>query len=242
MAAGGMIIYPKEYLKKASEIAKKYNVHLILDEVATGFGRTGKMFACEHAGVKPDFMCLSKGITSGYLALGATLTTNKIYNAFYDDYEKKKTFYHGHTFTANPIAVSAALANLQIFEEENMLVKTKEKISLFHNYLENFRKLDFVGDVRYIGMIGALELVKDKKTKEIFDFKERIGLKIYKEGLKENIILRPLGNIIYLYLPLATSKKELLTILKKTFKIIQGLNKAGDRSGFSARTVPYLSD
>jgi len=215
MAAGGMFVYPPEYLKQAAILAKKYNVHLILDEVATGFGRTGKMFACEHAGVKPDFICLSKGLTSGYLPLAATLTTKRIYQAFYDDYEKKKTFYHGHTYTANPIACAAALASLKIFEEEQTLKKINRLIPIFHQELQKFRGLSIVGDVRHIGMIGAIELVKNKKTKKPFSFKERIGLEIYQRGLKEKLILRPLGNVIYLYLPLSIKEAQLRTILNK---------------------------
>lgn len=221
LAAGGMIIYPTGYLKRAAELTKKYNVHLILDEVATGFGRTGKMFACDYvSGIQPDFMCLAKGLTAGYLPLGATLTTEEIYKAFYDDYEKKKTFYHGHTYTGNPIACSAAIANLEIFEKEKVLEKIKDIIPVFHQELENFRKLPIVGDVRYLGMIGAIELVKDKDTKEPFSFKERIGMKIYQEGLKHNLILRPLGNIIYFYLPLSIKERELRLILKQTYIIL----------------------
>ena len=121
MAAGGMIIYPEEYLAKAAVLSKKYNVHLIADEVATGFGRTGKMFACEHADVKPDFMCLSKGITSGTLPLGVTLTTEKVYKAFYADYKKKKTFYHGHTFTGNPLGCAVAVASIDLFKKEKTI-------------------------------------------------------------------------------------------------------------------------
>ena len=221
MAAGGMIIYPVKYLRRAASLAKKYNVHLIIDEVATGFGRTGKMFACEYAGVHPDFMCLSKGITSGYLPLGAALTTEKIYHSFYADYEKKKTFYHGHTYTANPISCSAALASLSLFKEENTLQKVSRLTPVFHQKLEDFRGLPFVGDARHIGMIGALELVKDKKTKKTFSFEERIGMKIYKKGLKENLILRPLGNIVYFYLPLSTRESDLAKILKKAFNIMK---------------------
>ncbi|MFH1644995.1 MAG: aminotransferase class III-fold pyridoxal phosphate-dependent enzyme, partial [Candidatus Omnitrophota bacterium] len=220
MAAGGMIIYPKEYLAKVSKLCKEYEVHLIIDEVATGFGRTGKMFACEHANVKPDFMCVSKGITSGYLPFAATLTTDKVYKAFYADYDKHKTFFHGHTYTANPIGCAAALASLRIFEEEDVL-KTSTKIwKLLHKELESFRKLDFVGDVRYIGGIGALELVKNRSTKEPFPSKDRIGEKIYKEGLKKNIILRPLGNIAYFFLPLCIKEIEMLTIIERAKKVI----------------------
>lgn len=220
LAAGGMIIYPEEYLSKVAELAKRYNIHLIIDEVATGFGRTGKMFACNYVDIQPDFMCLSKGITSGYLAFAATLTTRKIYEAFYDDFEKKKTFYHGHTFTGNPLASSCALASLQIFEEEDTLNRIKDLALFFHKGLEKFKALPLVGDVRYLGMIGALEIVKNKHTKETFSFKERVGFEIYKEGLKRNLILRPLGNIIYLFLPFCVKKKELEYILDNTYCLI----------------------
>ena len=223
MAAGGMIIYPVRYLRGAASLAKKYNIHLILDEVASGFGRTGKMFACEYAGVKPDFMCLSKGITSGYLPLGLTLTTEKIYKAFYAGYRKRKTFYHGHTYTANPISCAAALASLKLYEQENTLKRVSQLIPVFHRKLESFRNLPLVGDLRYIGMIGALELVKNKKTKEPFAFKERIGLKVYEKGLREGLILRPLGSVIYLYLPLSIKEAELRRVLEKTFRIIEDL-------------------
>jgi adenosylmethionine-8-amino-7-oxononanoate aminotransferase len=225
MAAGGMIIYPPDYLIKAAQLTKKYNIHLIVDEIATGFGRTGKMFACDYGNIYPDFLCLSKGITSGVLPLGATLTTNEIYNAFYDDYDKKKTFFHGHTFTANPISCSAAVASLKIFKKENTLKKVQSIIPFFHNQMEKFRNMDFVGDVRYIGMVGAIELVKNKETKEPFDFTERIGYKLYKKGLQEGIILRPLGNIIYLFLPLSISQTDLEYILNKTEKILKNLLK-----------------
>lgn len=221
MAAGGMIIYPAAYLKRAAELAKSYNVHLILDEVATGFGRTGRMFACEHAGIEPDFMCLSKGITSGYLPLAATLTSERVYKAFYGDHEERRTFYHGHTYTANPIACSAALASLGIFEEEDTLGRIKDLILLFHKKLEKFRELTLVGDVRYIGMIGAVELVRNKKTKERFGIKKRIGMNIYKNGLKGNLILRPLGDIIYLFLPLCITIGEVGEILDRTGRIIR---------------------
>jgi len=222
-AAGGMIIYPKEYLQKVAELSRRFSVHLIVDEVATGFGRTGRMFASEFVDCEPDFMCLSKGITSGYLPLAATLTTDKIYKAFYADYKERKTFYHGHTYTANPLSCSAALASLKIFEEERTLEKIKKIIPIFSSLLEKFRNLSFVGDVRHIGLIGAIELVKDKKTKMTFDFKERIGLKVYKRGLKNNLILRPLGNIIYLFLPLCIKKDELEDIAGRTYSVIKSL-------------------
>lgn len=224
MAAGGMIVYPKEYLNKAAELAKKYNVHLILDEVATGFGRTGKMFACEYAdNIAPDFICLSKGVTAGYLPLGITLTTDKIYKGFWADYRENKTFYHGHTYTGNPLSSCAALASLEIFEKEKTLDRLAKIIPLFYRGLEKFRQLPLVGDVRYLGLIGAIELVKDKHTKLPFDFKERIGLKVYKQGLKKKLILRPLGNIIYLFPPLSINKNELQNILNRAYLVIKSL-------------------
>lgn len=221
MAAGGMIIYPKEYLQKAADLTKKYNVHLILDEVATGFGRTGKMFACEYANTNPDFMCLSKGITSGTLPLAATLTTEKIYRSFYAEYNQKKTFYHGHTYTANPISCAAALESLRIFENEGTLVRVGRLSKLFHHSLERFEALSVVGDIRKIGMIGALELVKDRKSGRPYGFKERIGYKIYREGLKTHVILRPLGNIIYLFLPLCVKENEINYISDNLYKILK---------------------
>ena len=225
MASGGMIIYPARYLQGAGWLAKKYNIHLILDEVASGFGRTGKMFACEHAKVKPDFICLSKGITSGYLPFAATLTTSKIYNVFYADYEKRKTFYHGHTYTANPISCAAALASLQVYKQENTLGKINKLIPIFHKKLEAFRDLPLVGDVRYIGMIGAIELVKNTKTKKPFGLKRRIGLEVYKKGLKQGLILRPLGSIVYFFLPLCIKKGQIIEALDKTYRIIKNLKK-----------------
>jgi adenosylmethionine---8-amino-7-oxononanoate aminotransferase len=226
LAAGGMIVYPKEYLIRAIDLLKKFNIHLIVDEVATGFGRTGKMFASDYIDYSPDFMCLSKGITSGYLPLAATLTTDKIYKAFYADFKLKKTFYHGHTYTANPLSCSAALASLEIFEEDKTLEKIQTLIPLFSTYLEKFRELTLVGDVRYIGLIGGIELVKDKLRKKGFDFKDRIGLEAYKRGLKKNLILRPLGNIIYLFLPLSIKRKELKDILDRTYSVIKSLKRA----------------
>ncbi len=223
MAAAGMLIYPQGYLMKAAGLAKKFNVHLIIDEVATGFGRTGKMFAVDFTGCKPDFMCLSKGITSGYLPLAATLTTDQVFKAFYADYKENKTFYHGHTYTANPVSCSAALASLEVFKEEKTLQKLKKTAPLFSNRLERFRGLALVGDVRHIGLIGAVELVKDKITKKGFEFKERIGFKVYKEGLKKNIILRPLGNVVYLFPPLCATEKELEDMIGRAYAVLKSL-------------------
>lgn len=229
LGAGGMKVYPVEYLKGIACIARRYNVHMIIDEVATGFGRTGKMFACEYAGVEPDFMCLSKGITSGYLPLGATLTTNEIFKAFYDDYDKLKTFYHGHTFTANPLAQAAAVASIDLFAKE----KTLERVPIINKKIKDFLNsildMPLTGDVRDIGAIGAIELVKNKKTKEPFGIKERIGYDIYKRGIRHSLILRPLGNIIYFFLPLCLNEKECDDIFQKAKKVLSHYSKSNPR-------------
>ena len=222
LGAGGMIIYPKGFLERAAKLAKKFNVHLILDEVATGFGRTGKMFACEYVkDIKPDFMCISKGITGGYLPLAATLTTEKIYQAFYADYGKKKTFFHGHTYTANPISCSAALASLDVFQEEDTIGKLSKVIPLIRKGLGKIKELPYVGDVRQIGMIGAVELVENKESKKVFNSNRKIVLEIYKKGLERNLLLRPLGNIIYFFLPLCIKDAEVSYIMENCYDIIK---------------------
>ena len=181
------------------------------------------MFAVEHADVKPDFMCLSKGITNGTLPLAATLTTDEIYDAFYADYSKNKTFYHGHTYTANPLSTAAGFASLELFEKENTLKNTAASISTFHQAIQKFREIPIVGDVRYIGMVAAFELVKDRETKKPFPFEDRIGLKVYKKGLKKGLLLRPLGDIVYLFLPLCLTEEELMDIIERTYSVLTSL-------------------
>lgn len=223
LGAGGMIVYPAKYLEAIRELTKKYNIHLICDEIATGFGRTGKMFACQHARIAPDFLCLSKGITSGVLPLAVTLTTDNVYRAFYANYAKIKTFFHGHTYTGNPIACACALASLDIFEKEQTLTQVKPVIKEFYAQLEKFHNLKYVGDVRMLGMVGALELVKDKRTKQPFSLKERVGMRVYKAGLEQGLLLRPLGNVIYFFLPLSINISDVKTIISRTYKIIKSL-------------------
>ncbi|MEA3548121.1 MAG: adenosylmethionine--8-amino-7-oxononanoate transaminase [Thermodesulfobacteriota bacterium] len=218
--AGGLRIYPVRYLKRVAELVRQHGVHLILDEVATGFGRTGKMFAMEHAGVVPDFLCLSKGLTGGMLPMAATMTTDEIYNAFYDDYVENKTFYHGHTFTGNPLAAAAGLGSLQVFADDRPFDRMKQTIPHLHQCMERFRDLPWVGDVRKLGMICALELVKNRETKEAFSFGDRVGWKIYLEGLKKGLILRPLGNIVYLWLPLSTTMEQIDEITELTYQVL----------------------
>lgn len=209
-AAGGMIMYPPKYITKLRELCDKYNILLIDDEVAMGFYRTGKLFAYEHAGVVPDIICAAKGITAGYMPLSITVTTDEIYNAFYDDdKDGYKTFYHGHSYTAYPLALSVALENLKILKEMNIEEYLKPKIAKFSLELEKFRNHKNVGDIRQTGMICAIELVKDKETKEPFAYKDGVGKKIYLEGLKLGAILRPMWNCIYFITPYIITEKEI---------------------------------
>ncbi len=208
--SAGMKIYPPLYLKKLRELCDKYNVHLIADEIATGYGRTGKMFACNHAGISPDIMCLSKGLTGGYMPMAIFITTQKIYDAFYADYNEGKAFMHSHTYSGNPLACSAAIEVLNILEDEKIIEQTNAKAEYFNQIIkEKFLSLKNVGEVRHIGLINAIELVKDKNTKEPFDSKLRLGYQIYKKALKKGVLLRPLGNVIYFNPPLIISKEDM---------------------------------
>ncbi len=226
--ACGMRIYPAEYLKKLRALCDKYEIILIDDEVAMGFGRTGKMFAYEHAGIEPDIVCLAKGITAGYLPLAVTMTNEKIFNAFYDEYETYKTFYHGHSFTGNPLAASIALENLKIFKEENIIENLQPKIKHFHKELDRLKKLKHVGDVRHIGMVAAVELVKDTETKELFGSKIRIGKKVYNEALKLGAILRPLGHIVYFIPPYIITEAEITTLVDIAYESIKKATETND--------------
>jgi len=222
-AAGGMIVYPVEYLTRLAELVSYHRVHLILDEVATGFGRTGRMFALEHTGISPDFLCLSKGLTAGFIPMAATITTDDVYNAFYSDYKEGRTFFHGHTFTGNPLASAAALASLEVFEQEKVLDGLQDKINTLQSGMKRFEVLPWVGDVRGIGMVAAVELVRDRRTRTAFPSEKRVGWMIYKEGLKKGLILRPLGDIIYLFLPLSVTVDQIEDILGRSFEVISGL-------------------
>lgn len=208
--SAGMKVYPPLYLRKLRELCDKYNVHLIADEIATGYGRTGKMFAFEHAGVSPDIMCLSKGLTGGYMPMALFITTQKIYDAFYDEYNTGKAFMHSHTYSGNPLACSAANAVLDIMEGGSVLKKANENAIYFNNIIKDkFSMHKNVGDIRHIGLINAIELVKNKDTKEPFDSKLRTGYQIYKKALKKGVLLRPLGDVIYFNPPLIIEKADM---------------------------------
>ncbi len=219
--AAGMIVAPHGFLKEVRRLCTKYNILLIADEVATGFGRTGKLFACKHENVMPDFLCLAKGITGGYLPLAATLTTEKIYKAFPGEYTEMKQFFHGHTYTGNPLGCAAAIANLNIFKKEKTLQKLKPKIILLSGLLEDFKDLPHVGDIRQKGLIAGIELVKDKKTKEPYVTEQRIGHKICMEARKYGLIIRPLGNVIVIMPPLSITTAEIKKMMDIVCRCIQ---------------------
>ncbi len=214
--AAGIIVHPAGYLTRARELCDKYDILLVLDEVATGFGRTGQLFACQHERVSPDILCLAKGITGGYLPLAATMTTEKIYEAFLGDYAQLKTFFHGHSYTANPLACAAALANLDVFEKDETLQLLPEKEAGLSAGLENIKKLPHVGDVRRKGLMAGIELVKDKDTKEPYPLQEKIGIRVITEARRLGLIIRPLGNVIVLMPPLSSTPPELNKICKIT--------------------------
>lgn len=208
--SAGMKVYPPLYLEKLRELCNKYNVHLIADEIATGYGRTGKMFACDHAGISPDIMCLSKGLTGGYIPMAIAVTTQEIYDAFYDDYLKGKAFMHSHTYAGNPLACSAAVEVLKILREEKIIEKANSKAKYFNKIIkEKFLPLKNVGEVRSIGLINAIELVKDKETKEALDSTKRTGYQIYKKALEKGVLLRPLGDVIYFNPPLIIEEADM---------------------------------
>ena len=211
--AGGMIVQPPGYVRAVRELCDRYNILMIADEVATGFGRTGTMFACQQDSVTPDIMALSKGITGGYMPLAATLATQEIYDAFLGEYSELKTFFHGHTFTGNPLGCAAALASLELFEKNRLLELLPQKIGYLGNKLQELLELDRVGDVRQVGMVCAVELVRDKASREPYGWEERMGVKVCLEARKHGLFLRPLGNVIVIFPPLAISMDELSILM-----------------------------
>jgi adenosylmethionine-8-amino-7-oxononanoate aminotransferase len=213
-AAAGMITQPPSYLKRVRDLCTRYGVLLIADEVATGFGRTGKMFACQHEGVTPDLMAISKGLTGGYMPLAATLTTDEIYQAFLGTYEEFKTFFHGHSYTGNPLGCAVALANLRIFRTEKTLARVRLKTNALARLLQPLRDLPHVGDIRRQGLMVGIELVRDKTTKEPYPLTARVGHRVAAAARTRGLLLRPLGNVLVLLPPLSTSKEELKRMME----------------------------
>lgn len=224
--AAGMIPQPPGYLARVREVTRRYEVLLIADEVATGFGRTGRMFACEQEKVSPDLMCLAKGITGGYLPLATTLTTDEIYQAFLGEFQEFKAFFHGHTYTGNPLAAAAGLASLEIFEKEQVIASLGAKIEQLSLLLAGMQDHPHVGDIRQRGLMAGIELVKDKETREPFPPARRTGHRVILAARKRGVILRPLGDVVVLMPPLCISREELETLGRITYEsICQGVRQ-----------------
>jgi adenosylmethionine-8-amino-7-oxononanoate transaminase len=220
--AAGMWAQPVGYVWELHDLCRRHGILFILDEVATGFGRTGKMFACEHAGVTPDILCLAKGITGGYLPLAATLTTEEIFSAFLGEYQEFKTFFHGHTYTGNPLGCAVAIANLELFEKENILERMQSRIGYLQKRLdEEFLPMAHVSDVRHWGYMIGIELVRDKGTRKSYAPELRIGHKVIQEARQRNVMIRPLGDIIILMPPLSIADSELAALLDTTHECIR---------------------
>ena len=195
--AGGMRMYDPVYLTLLRDACDRYGVHLIADEIAVGFGRTGTLFACEQAGIRPDFLCLSKGLTGGYLPLSVVMTTNEVYAAFYDEYVKMNAFLHSHSYTGNPLACAAARASLAIFDTDRVLEKNRVLAAHMGQRARALEEHSHVAEVRQCGMITAIELVKNKATREPYPWQDRRGLTVYRHGLERGVLLRPIGNVVY---------------------------------------------
>lgn len=227
--AAGIITHPEGYLKGVKELCNRYDIHLILDEVATGFGRTGKMFASFHENVSPDLMAVAKGITGGYLPLAATLATEEIYEAFKGEYKELKTFFHGHTYTGNPLAASAALANIGLFEREATLERLSDKIDYLAAGLAPFKAMNHVGDIRQRGFMIGIELVEEKDSRRPYPVEARMGHKVIMKARKKGVIIRPLGNVIVLMPPLSISTDEIDILLDAVYKsVIQTTQSSED--------------
>jgi adenosylmethionine-8-amino-7-oxononanoate aminotransferase len=225
-AAGGMIVAPPGYLSRIRELCTRHEVLLIADEVATGFGRTGRMFACAHEGITPDLMALSKGLTGGYLPLAATLTTEEIYRAFLGRYQDWKTFFHGHSYTGNPLACAVALANLSVFRTERTLTRMQTGMVALRDALSQLELLKPVGDIRQCGYMIGVELVEDRATRTPYPLEARVGHRVAMEARRRGLLLRPLGNVIVLMPPLSTSVRDLRRMVRIVAEAIRTVTEA----------------
>ncbi|CAK0767699.1 Adenosylmethionine-8-amino-7-oxononanoate aminotransferase [Gammaproteobacteria bacterium] len=207
--AGGMRMYDPIYLRLLRQACDRYHVHLIADEIAVGFGRTGTLFACEQAEIRPDFLCLSKGLTGGYLPLSAVLTTEEVYQAFYDDYQTLRAFLHSHSYTGNPLGCRAALASLDIFAEDDVITANRRLATVMAEAVAPLADHRHVAEVRQRGMIVAIEMVKDRDSRTPYLWEERRGLTVYRHALSRGALLRPLGNVIYFMPPYVITEEEI---------------------------------
>ena len=219
--AGGIIVHPQGFLSGVKDLCEKYNILLIADEVMVGFGRTGKMFACSHENVTPDILTISKGLNGGYMPLAATLAADEIYNTFLGKYSEQKTFFHGHTYTGNPLACAAALASIDIFEREKVMEGLEPKIRALQERLEQFQELKSVGDVRQCGLIAGIELVKNRETKEPYSWEEKIGIRVSYEARQRGLITRPLSNVMVVMPPLSIKISELNNMMEILYESIE---------------------
>ncbi len=226
-AAAGMIVHPEGYLSGLAELARRHDTLLILDEVAVGFGRTGSLFACEQEAVAPDFLCVAKGLTGGYLPLAATLTTDRIHAAFVGDATDDRTFFHGHTYSGNPLGAAVALATLDVFDQEQTLERIRPRVEQLSAWLERLRDHPHVGDTRQRGLLAGIELVDDKSTKAPFDRLVRLGSRVCTRARDHGVVIRPLGDILVIMPPLVISESELAELLnaieQSLHDVIEGL-------------------
>ncbi len=219
--SSGIITMPQGYLTQLRELCTEYDVLMIVDEVATGFGRTGQMFACDHEGVSPDLMTIGKGLTGGYLPVAATLTSDEVYEAFLAPYEDRKTFFHGHTFTGNQLGCAVAIENLNQFESLDIIEHVREMAEVARVVLARFNDLEHVGEIRQKGLFIGIELVKDKQTKEAYDWNDRIGVKVGERARELGMINRTLGPIALFIPPLIVNQQEILAMLDILYESIK---------------------
>ena len=208
-AAAGIYVHPPGFLRGVADLARRHDVLLILDEVATGFGRTGTLFACEQEQVSPDFLCLAKGLTAGYLPMAATLTTAKVWSAFLGGHAERRTFFHGHTYGGNPLAAAVGLASLDLFRDERVLERLPGKIDRLRAHVERLARLDHVGAVRQCGLVAGLDLVADKHTGKPYPWQEKRGTLACLAARKHGALLRQLGDVVVLMPPLCIESAEI---------------------------------
>ncbi|MGI9497141.1 MAG: adenosylmethionine--8-amino-7-oxononanoate transaminase [Mariniblastus sp.] len=212
--AGNMRMYHAAYLRQLRKLCDEFDVHLIADEIAVGFGRTGTLFGCEQAEISPDFLCVGKGLTAGYLPLSAVLTTQNVYDAFYDDYETLRAFLHSHSYTGNPLACGVALATLDMFDSENIIEENQTTAKFMGEAFAHLNDHPQIAEVRQTGMVLAAEMVSDKKNRVPYPWQERRGLKVYQHGLKNECLLRPIGNVVYLMPPYVIDREQISHLAK----------------------------
>ncbi|WP_093229533.1 adenosylmethionine--8-amino-7-oxononanoate transaminase [Thermoflavimicrobium dichotomicum] len=218
--AGGMIMMPSGFLSEVEKLCRQYDVLLLVDEVATGFGRTGKMFASEHEGIEPDIMMVGKKLTGGYLPVAATLTSDEIYDAFYGDFQEAKTFYHGHSYTGNQLGCAVALANLDLYEKENVISHVQEMSKVVERAFRRFDELAHVGEVRQLGLMIGIELVKEKQSKEPYPWEEAMGVKVCRKARDLGMLTRPLGDVVTFMPPLVSTESELKEMVDILYRAI----------------------